>query len=101
MRQDLPHDPDRPLQAFPHAIEPAARRGGVPARQILARQGEIVRHPLHRIVDLVRHAGRQPPHRGEALGVEEPPLQLAHASLLARARLQAPAPPALLERQAA
>ena len=74
---------------------------GVPARQILARQGEIVRHPLHRIVDLVRHAGRQPPHRGEALGVEEPPLQLAHASLLARARLQAPAPPALLERQAA
>ena len=43
----------------------------------------------------------QAAHRAEALGVEQAPLELAHARFLRRARLEPGAAPRLLHREAA
>jgi hypothetical protein len=65
-------------------------------RESASREGEVVRHALEGVVDLVRDSGGQAAHRGEPLGMEELPLELAYVGLLCRSCLETRPPAGLL-----
>ncbi len=67
-------------------------------RQVLERQHQVAEHGVQGVVDLVRHAGREEPHRRHAVGDQElllhrPPARAGSRSRAARARWPAPAGP--------
>ena len=80
VREHLAHDPRRAVEAL--SCTAATLPGGrlhVAAGERVAGQGEVVGHALERVVDLVGDAGGEAAHGREPLGVEELPLELAHA----------------------
>src|SRR3989442_8081371 len=99
MGEDLPDDPGRALEPLTDPFEALLGGGGISARDRLAREAEVVRHPLEGVVDLVGDAGGEPADGAQPLRVKEPALELAHAHFLLRPRLQALAPPRLLDRE--
>ena len=99
--QNLPHDPGRPVEPLLHRADVTRGSLDVRPQERVPREGEVVRHALEGVVDLVGDPGGQATDGGEPLGVEELPLELADASLLRGPGLEPRAPARLLHGEGA
>ena len=88
VREHLPHDARRAVEAALHRRHLPRGRLHVAAGERVAREREVVGHALERVVDLVGDAGGETADGREPLGVEELPLELAHARSLGGPRLE-------------